>query len=119
MEDTSPCVVLVSAASEASAADIAHALVAEGLAACCSIVPHIRSVYSWQGAVHDESESLLVCKTVRCRFPALEARVRAMHTYDIPEILLLPVTEGSAPYLSWLLETCTVQSGGNPEHQGS
>jgi periplasmic divalent cation tolerance protein len=98
--------VLVTAGSEEDAAKIAKALVEERLAACVNIVPNIRSIYRWQGQVEDDQESLLVIKTTESALVALEERVRALHSYDVPEVIALPLDQGSAPYLDWLAENC-------------
>jgi periplasmic divalent cation tolerance protein len=97
-------VVLVTAPSAEKAAELARALVEERLAACGNVVPAIRSIYRWEGKVQDEAEALLVLKTTRGRFEALRERVLALHPYDVPEVLGLPVEAGSAPYLAWLAE---------------
>jgi periplasmic divalent cation tolerance protein len=95
-------VVLVTAPSADDAARIGRTLVEERLAACANVVPAIRSIYRWQGAVADEAEALLVLKTVRERFPAVERRVRELHSYEVPEVIALDVGAGSLPYLEWL-----------------
>lgn len=95
-------VVLMTAPDAAVADRIARALVDERLAACVSLVPEVRSVYRWEGKVEESREVLLVAKTRAGLFPALEARVRALHPYDVPEIVAVPLTDGSRPYLSWL-----------------
>jgi len=100
MEDA--LVVLVTAPSPDQAAELARALVEERLAACGNVLPAIRSIYRWEGKVHDDAEALLVLKTTRGRFEALRERVIALHPYDVPEVLALPVAAGSAPYLAWL-----------------
>jgi periplasmic divalent cation tolerance protein len=97
-------VVLVTAGSEDEAARIGGALVTERLAACVNVVGPIRSIYRWQGAVEDAREWLLVAKARATDLAALEARVRALHSYEVPEVLALPVYGGSAAYLSWLDE---------------
>ena len=96
--------VLVTAGSEEEGARIARALVDERLAACVNIVPRIRSIYRWRGAVEDEAETLLVIKTSAASLEKLEARVRELHSYEVPEIIALPLDSGSAPYLDWLGE---------------
>ncbi len=96
-------VVLMTAGSAESAEKIARALVEERLAACVNVVPGIRSIYRWQGSVADDAEWLLVAKTARSCFAALEARVRALHSYEVPEVIAIEIVEGSAPYLDWLL----------------
>jgi periplasmic divalent cation tolerance protein len=97
-------VVLVTAADADEAARIGRALVTERLAACVNVVGPIRSIYHWQGAVEEATEHLLVVKARRADTDALEARVRALHAYDVPEVLVLPVAGGSAAYLAWLDE---------------
>ena len=99
---TDALVVLVTTPTPERAAEIARALVEERLAACGNVVPGVRSIYRWEGKVQDESEALLVLKTTRARFGALRARVLALHPYEVPEVLALPVEAGSAPYLAWI-----------------
>ena len=98
--------VLVTAGSEEEAAKIARALVEERLAACANIVPKIRSVNRWQGKIEDDAEALLLIKTAEALLPALEARVRELHSYDVPEVIALRLDQGSGPYLDWLAESC-------------
>lgn len=95
-------VILVTAGSEAEAERIARALVEERLVACVNVLPGVRSFYRWQGRVADEGELLLVIKARRGRFEAIAARVRELHSYDVPEVLALSLAAGSAPYLEWL-----------------
>jgi periplasmic divalent cation tolerance protein len=96
-------VVVISTLPNAEkAAEIAKILVEERLAACVSIVPQVRSIYRWQGAVCDEVETLAVAKTTADRAEALHARLIALHPYDVPEVLALPVSGGHAPYLAWV-----------------
>lgn len=104
MSPAEAIVVLTTAGSEEEAARLGHALVGERLAACVNVVGPIRSIYRWEGAVEDASEWLLVVKARRDDFPVLEARIRALHGYAVPEILALPVYGGGATYLAWLDE---------------
>lgn len=97
-------VVLVTAGDADEGARIGRALVEERLAACVNVVGPIRSIYRWQGAVEDAQEWLLVVKARAADLPALEARVRTLHSYDVPEVLALPVYGGAAAYLAWLDE---------------
>lgn len=99
---TDAIVVLVTASSAEEGARIGGALVAERLAACVNLVGPIRSIYQWQGRVHDEAETLLIIKTARDRFDALDRRVRELHSYDVPEVIAIPVEQGSLPYLDWI-----------------
>ena len=98
-------VVLVTCGSEEEASKIAHALVDERLAACANIISPIRSIYRWQGKILDEREWLLVVKTQETRFQDLEKRVKSLHSYQVPEIISLPILAGSSSYLSWLEES--------------
>jgi periplasmic divalent cation tolerance protein len=97
-------VALITAPDPETAAGIARVLVEERLAACVNLVPGVRSIYRFEGRVHDESETLLIVKTRAERAAALEARVRALHPYEVPEVLHLAAAGGSAPYLAWVLE---------------
>jgi periplasmic divalent cation tolerance protein len=103
-ENDAALVVLVTAGSTEVAGRLARALVGERLAACVNVVPEIRSIYRWKGEIADETECLLVIKSRRSRFAELEARIRALHPYEVPEILALEPAIGSAPYLRWLIE---------------
>jgi periplasmic divalent cation tolerance protein len=98
-------VILVTAGTADEAGRIGRALVEERLAACANVLGPIRSIYRWQGAVEDAEEHLLLLKARAADVPALEARVRALHSYEIPEVLALSVRGGSAAYLAWLAES--------------
>ncbi len=103
---TDKIVVLVTCASDSEAKRIAHALVERRVAACVNIVRGpVESVYRWKGKVERAKEFLLVAKTTRKRFAALEAEVRRLHSYDVPEIIALPVASGSRKYLAWVSES--------------
>ncbi|MDX1649349.1 MAG: divalent-cation tolerance protein CutA [Myxococcota bacterium] len=97
-------VVLITAPDADTGARIARALVEERLVACVNLVPGVRSIYRWEDAVQDDAEVLLVAKTASGRARALADRVREVHPYDVPEVLVLPVEGGSAPYLDWVRE---------------
>lgn len=96
--------VLVTAPNEEEAAKIAKEVVGERLAACANIIKNVRSIYRWEGEVHDDPEVLVVIKTRRELFGKLEQRVRELHSYDVPEVITLDIPEGSEPYLRWILE---------------
>jgi periplasmic divalent cation tolerance protein len=102
MAVTDALVVLVTAPDPEKAAEIARTLVEERLAACGNVLSGLRSIYRWEGNVQDEREALLLLKTTRARFEALRARVLALHPYQVPEVIALPVEAGSAPYLAWI-----------------
>ena len=95
-------VVLITAGSQEDADRIANVLVAEMLAACVNILPGVTSVYRWEGEVQRDQEWLLVVKTTREVLDDLVRRVQAIHSYDLPEIIALPVVGGSKGYLRWI-----------------
>lgn len=99
---TETLVVLVTTPTPEKAAEIARAAVEERLAACGNVVPGLRSIYRWRGEVQDDAEALLVLKTTRGRFEALRDRILALHPYEVPEVIALPVEAGSAAYLAWI-----------------
>ena len=101
---TDAILVLVTAPTADVAASLARALVEEGLAACGNLMPGVRSIYRWEGKVHDEPEVLLVLKSRAPLFEALRARVVALHPYQCPEVLQLDVAAGHAPYLRWIAD---------------
>jgi periplasmic divalent cation tolerance protein len=85
---------------------IARALVEERLAACVNVLPPMTSIYRWRGVVERESERQVIIKTTRARIPALQARLAALHPYELPEFIVVAVTEGGAAYLQWIEESC-------------
>lgn len=97
-------VVLVTCGSEEEALKIPNALIEEHLAACTNLVSPIRSIYRWEGKIWDEKECLLIIKTQKQRFEELEKKVKSLHSYSVPEIISLPIAEGSSSYLNWLVE---------------
>ena len=102
MPTTPAVVVLVTTPSADSAAEIARALVEEGLCACGNVIPAVRSIYRWAGEIHDDAEALLVLKTERRLVAALKERLPSLHPYQVPELLVLPVEDGLGPYLDWV-----------------
>ena len=104
MKPAEAVVVLTTTGSEDEAGRIARALVEERLAACVNVVGPIRSIYRWRDAVEDAAEWLLVVKARAADVATLEARIRALHSYEVPEVLALPVYGGAAAYLAWLDE---------------
>jgi periplasmic divalent cation tolerance protein len=97
-------VVFITAANGEEATRLAEMLVGAHLAACVQMLPEIESVYRWQGKIERSSEVLLLAKTTRAKFDDLEREVRALHSYDTPEIVAVPIVAGSAPYLEWLFQ---------------
>ena len=99
-----PIVVLITCGSEEEAVKISNALVEERLAACVNLISPVRSIYRWEEKIWDEKEWLLIIKTQRIRFDELEKKVKSLHSYSVPEIIALPIIEGSSSYLNWLAE---------------
>ena|SRR5208283_4329577 len=95
-------VVLCTVSSLEEGRKLSRELVGQRLAACVSLIPKVESIYRWQGAVESAEEVLLVVKTTQQRFEELRDKIAELHSYDVPEIIALPVTAGSAPYLEWL-----------------
>jgi len=95
-------VVFMTASNGEEAARLADMLVGAHLAACVQILPEMESVYRWEGKIERAAEILLLAKTTRSKFEELEREVRALHSYDTPEIIAVPVVAGSARYLEWL-----------------
>jgi periplasmic divalent cation tolerance protein len=103
--------VLTTVSDDERADALARALVDERLAACVNLHGPMTSFYRWKGAVERDVERQLVIKTTRERLPALEARLKALHSYELPEFLVLAVEGGSAEYLSWVREATNPRSG--------
>lgn len=95
-------IVLITAPNEEEAARIGQTIVEERLAGCVNIMRSVRSIYRWQGRIEDEQEVLLIIKTKRVLFERLQERVKELHSYAVPEIIGLPLVEGSKQYLDWL-----------------
>lgn len=99
---TDKIVVFSTCATEAEAAKLARVLVEARVAACVTVVPGARSVYRWQGAVESAEECLLIIKSSRRLFEPLRAALEKAHTYEVPELLAVPVVEGAPNYVNWL-----------------
>jgi periplasmic divalent cation tolerance protein len=95
-------IALCTCPDAATADRIARTLVEERLAACVNRLPGVESTYRWNGAVQVDEDVLLVIKTTRARYAALEERVVALHPYEVPEVIALALVEGHAPYLAWI-----------------
>ncbi len=98
-------IVLTTLAAGTDAAGLARALVTERLAACVNVLPAMTSVYRWEGRVEEEQEQQLVIKTAENRVAALSARIRALHPYAVPELLVIRASDGSDEYLRWLRDS--------------
>jgi periplasmic divalent cation tolerance protein len=108
-------VALTSVAREEDAIRIARALLDRRLAACVNVVPGVRSLYRWKGAIEDDREELLVIKTSADRYPALAAALEELHPYEVPELIALPIEAGAERYLAWLGSSVSADS---PEETG-
>jgi periplasmic divalent cation tolerance protein len=97
--------ILVTAGSQEEGLSIAHSLVDSRLAACVNIMSGLRSIYRWQGKIWDEGELLLLIKTRMALFEQVEGKLKEIHSYEVPEIITIPITRGSEPYLNWLRES--------------
>lgn len=94
-------IVLVTTGSQKEAEAIANTLVESRLAACVALTP-VRSIYTWQGKVNKDNEIQLIIKTDLCQFDRLESKIRELHSYEVPEMIAIPILAGSQPYLQWI-----------------
>ena len=108
-------VVLVTTPDSATSEKIAEALVSERLAACVNIVPSIQSIYRWEGEINRDPESLMIVKTTRDRYEALENRVRQLHGYSTPEVIAIEIESGSSDYLRWLADSVSTKNDARGE----
>ncbi len=97
-------VIYITTGSINEAKKIGRALVEEKLVACSNIISPIRSIYSWQGKICDDKEALMILKTKKNLFRQIIKRVEELHSYDVPEIIAIPIIDGSIKYLSWINE---------------
>ena len=95
-------VVLVTTSSEEEATVLGKMLVEHRLVACVNVLPKVKSIFQWDGKISEEEECLMILKTRKPLFRALEKTIIAQHSYDVPEIIALPIVEGSPSYLSWV-----------------
>jgi periplasmic divalent cation tolerance protein len=98
-------IVFVTCGSEEEASKISNSLIEKRLAACANIISPIRSIYRWEGKIWDEKEYLIIIKTKRSNFEELEKEIKSLHSYSVPEIVALRISEGSIPYLNWIFES--------------
>jgi len=101
--------VIITAGSMEEGEKIAGALVEEGLAACCNIIPGIKSVFKWKGEVCKENEVLLMVKSKASIFEKLKERVKKLHSYEVPEIIAFSIKDGLQAYLNWMDEALKKQ----------
>jgi periplasmic divalent cation tolerance protein len=104
-KQTEYVVVWITAANEKEANDIASSLIEDKLAACVNIIKGVQSLFWWDGKVDNAQEVLLTAKTSQERFDQLARRVKELHSYDVPEIIALPIVKGSEDYLKWIGES--------------
>ncbi|MDP9114804.1 MAG: divalent-cation tolerance protein CutA [Acidobacteriota bacterium] len=98
---TDKIVVLTACDSQEQAATLARHLVEQRVAACVNVLPEARSVYRWTEKIEEASEWMLIIKTRRDLFAALRTEIQKLHTYEVPELIALPIVDGSEPYLAW------------------
>jgi periplasmic divalent cation tolerance protein len=112
-DDSNAGLVLVfsTAGSSEEASRIATALVAEELAACVNIVDNIRSIYRWQGGIQSDVEFLMVIKTREMLLPMIEKRLGELHSYEVPELVAVPIERGARPYLDWMVASTRDSQG--------
>jgi periplasmic divalent cation tolerance protein len=104
-------IVLTTVASAEDAARLGRTLVEERLAACATVIPIAHSIFCWQSKIESSDETLLLLKTATDQLPALESRLRELHSYEIPEFLVIEIESGSESYLKWLRENLGAQPG--------
>jgi periplasmic divalent cation tolerance protein len=116
---TDKVVVFVTAGSAEEGRRIGRALVEQELAACVNVTSPVRSLYHWKGQIADDEEVLLVIKTSRALFDRLRREVEKLHSYQVPEVLCLPVIDGSPNYLNWLAESIAARERPAPVETGT
>jgi len=101
------CIILATSSNIEESKKIAHALVENKLAACVNIIPNIISVYSWQNNIAEDGEFLLVIKSRESLFNDIKQAILNLHSYELPEIIVLPIKEGHKDYLKWIEDETT------------
>lgn len=109
MSEQEVLLVITNVPDRAAAERIAAELVTEGAAACVNILAECTSIYRWQGKIEHTSEVPLLIKTTRAAYPRLESTLRKLHTYELPEIIALPVSAGLPEYLNWVVQESQVR----------
>jgi periplasmic divalent cation tolerance protein len=105
IQTASFAIVLTTLPADGDVESFARVLVDERLAACVNILPAMQSIYRWEGKVEQASERQLIIKTAAAQVEDLKARIAALHPYDVPEMLVLPVSGGSEGYLQWIRDS--------------
>lgn len=106
---TGAVIVLTTIGTASDGETLARTLVTERLAACVNLLPEMQSVYQWKGELTVDRERQLIIKTTERRLEALRTRLHQLHPYDVPEFLVIPVTQGSPQYLQWLASNTAVE----------
>ena len=109
MNAPSAIIIFITAPTSDKANEIAHALVHERLAACATIIPQITSIYWWEGKLCRDEEVMILAKSQKALFPEIMNRVQSLHSYEVPEIVSIPIVDGLPAYLDWL-KTVTKQT---------
>jgi periplasmic divalent cation tolerance protein len=105
METADYVLVMTTLPAAHDAAAVARALLEDRLAACVNVLPEMRSIYRWKGAIEEERERQVLIKTTRRRLTDLSERLRALHPYEVPEFIVVPIVDGSDAYLGWIGES--------------
>lgn len=102
-------IALTTLPADVDASGLARALVEARVAACVTVLPAVRSLYRWEGAIHEDAEQQLVIKTTRARVDDLWTALRARHPHDVPEFLVVPVLDGNPAYVAWVVEQVAIR----------
>lgn len=106
------CVILVTAPDREVAGTIGRSLVEASLVACATLLPGATSIYRWENTVHEDTEVQMILKATRGKFDDIVSKIRGIHPYDVPEIIMLPITGATASYLAWIDEVAGEDAGG-------
>lgn len=107
---TQVIIVLVTTASEEEATTIGRTMVTQGLAACANILALKKSIFQWEGQIVEEQECLMIMKSRTDLFDELSLAVKRLHSYNVPEIIAMPIVKGSPDYLNWVMECTRISS---------